>query len=68
MKLKDACEIALACDLSTTGEAVLNVRLHAISLFDYGEIPTELQELDAELAQVGDIPIVDYMGDKETLL
>ena len=48
MKLKKACEIAHACGLETIGEALFNIELHAMSIFDYTEINKELNELYKE--------------------
>ena len=45
MKVKEACEIAEDCGLETIGEAILNIKLHAISLFSYDELNKELDEL-----------------------
>jgi hypothetical protein len=45
MKIKEACEIAVDCGLTTIGEAILNIELHAISLFSYDELSKELNEL-----------------------
>ena len=45
MKVKEACEIAEDCGLETIGEAILNIELHAISLFSYDELGKELSEL-----------------------
>ena len=45
MKVKEACEIADACNLTTIGEAILNIDYHCIELFSYGKIDEELKEL-----------------------
>lgn len=45
MKLKEACELAKTCGLSTVGEAISNVTFNAISLFSYDEIDREIDEL-----------------------
>lgn len=45
MKLLQALEIANDCSLETVSEAILNVRLHSLNLFDYSDIKTELNEL-----------------------
>lgn len=45
MKVKEACEIAEDCGLETIGEAILNIEIHAISLFSYDELNKELSEL-----------------------
>lgn len=54
MKLKEACEYALACDLSTVGEAVYNIRIHAPSLFTYDKLHAELEELAQDAEHVPD--------------
>ena len=45
MKEKEECEIANECGLKTIGEAILNIELHAVSLFSYDELYEELTEL-----------------------
>ena len=45
MKIKKACEIAKVCGLKTIGEAILNIELHANTLFSYDELNKELNEL-----------------------
>lgn len=45
MKFKEALEIAKDCDLETVGEAILNIKIHAGNLFDYGEEASEYKEL-----------------------
>lgn len=45
MTLKTACAIGVNCGLTTIGEAVLNIDLHAMNIFAYSEIPIELREL-----------------------
>ena len=48
MKLKLALDIGRDCGLSTVGEAMLNIDIHAISIFDYGKMAAELHELHDE--------------------
>lgn len=55
MKLKEACELAEACGLSTVGEAINNVTIHATSLFPYNMIDREIAELTADFLLVCDI-------------
>lgn len=55
MKLKEACELAEACGLSTVGEAIDNVTIHATSLFPYNMINREIAELTADFLLVCDI-------------
>lgn len=45
MKVKEACAIAEDCGLETIGEAILNIQIHAISIFSYDELDKELNEL-----------------------
>lgn len=45
MKLKDALEIGQECGLTDVGEAVLNIQMHAMNIFTYGEEKQELEEL-----------------------
>ncbi len=45
MKLKTALEIGESCGLTTIGEAILNIRFHAINIFAYGEEQKEYKEL-----------------------
>lgn len=45
MTLKTACAIGIDCGLTTLGEAVLNIDLYAVNIFNYNEIVKELREL-----------------------
>ena len=45
MKLKTACNIALDCGLNTIGEAIMNIDIHATSVFSYREMNKDLAEL-----------------------
>jgi hypothetical protein len=45
MKLKEALEIGDECGLSHIGEALLNIEIHAGSLFSYDKIAIEIEEL-----------------------
>lgn len=45
MTLDTALLIAKDCGLSTVGEAIFNIEIHAMSIFNYGEIDKELNEL-----------------------
>ena len=40
--------MAEECGLSTVGEAVMNIELHAGSLFPYQDVPLELYQLETE--------------------
>lgn len=46
MKIQEALELAKTCELETVGEAILNVKMHANSLFAYSEMQKELEELN----------------------
>ena len=48
MKLIEALQIAESCGLSTVGEAVKNIEIHAMSLFIYEDLPLELAQLEFE--------------------
>lgn len=61
MKLKDACEIGIDCGLEMTGEALMNIEIHAISIFSYDKINEEITELRSEYNTVGNIPIQEYL-------
>lgn len=58
MKLKEALELADECGLSTVGEAILNVELHAPSLFPYEKMHDELNELCQEAAVYDDNQLI----------
>lgn len=45
MKLKTAREYGRACGLETDAEAVNNILMHAISIFAYEDLDSELDEL-----------------------
>lgn len=48
MTLSKAIDIAEGCGLSNIEEAVLNVDIHAISIFSYDKLSQELGELYSE--------------------
>lgn len=60
MTLKEACEIAIDCGLETVDEAVLNIQLHANSIFGYDEIASELSELKRAAEKY---PVNTYISD-----
>ena len=62
MKLKDACEIAIDCGLDMTGEALMNIEIHAISIFPYDKINEEITELRSEYDVIGDISVQEYLN------
>ena len=45
MKLTEALDIAEDCGLTTVSEAILNIDMHAMSIFSYAEMGQELNEL-----------------------
>lgn len=45
MKLYKAINIAKQCELSTVGEAIDNIKIHCMNIFDYDEINKEIDEL-----------------------
>lgn len=45
MKLKTAIDIAKDCGLETVGEAICNIEIHALSIFDYDKMNEEFKEL-----------------------
>ena len=48
MKLEAAIELGKACGLETVEECVCNVQMHAMSLFLYTQMNSELEELQRE--------------------
>ena len=48
MKLREACNIGLDGGAETIGEAVMNIQIHAMSLFPYDEMVKEINELVLE--------------------
>ncbi len=51
MKFKEALEIGKDCGLDTVSEAILNIRMRAINIFDYGEEQSEYNELIEDFLQ-----------------
>lgn len=45
MTLREACEFGYDCGLKTLKEAIVNIQIHANSLFCYDKIDDELHEL-----------------------
>lgn len=45
MKLIKALEIANECGLTTVNEALLNIDIHAMSIFKYDDIQKEVSEM-----------------------
>jgi len=52
MKLKEAFEFARACELSTVGESMYNILIHASNLFDYESANAEWNELNEDLKEL----------------
>lgn len=48
MTLKECRELGHLCGLETDKECILNVEIHALSLFKYEDIDDELEELYTE--------------------
>lgn len=48
MKLREACELGRDMGCSAIEEAVLNVEIHAPSLFDWDKISDEILEMRTE--------------------
>lgn len=53
MKLNTAIRIAKDCGLGTVGEAIVNIKMHATSMFSYDEIGSQLSELDNDFIASG---------------
>lgn len=53
MKLKKAIKIGKDCELDFVGDAILNIRNHAMSIFSYDEIQEELEELYKDFEKSG---------------
>lgn len=49
MKLDKCLELAYTCGLNTVGEAYENVSIHAMNLFVYEDIPSEIAELSKDI-------------------
>lgn len=48
MTLKSCLEIGTACGLETVFEAIMNIDIHAINIFDYSKITEEINEIIKE--------------------
>lgn len=53
MLAKTAFEIAKDCGLETVGEALMNIGIHAISIFGYEEVNEEMTELHQDIKNLG---------------
>ena len=53
MEIKEALEIAKDCGLNDVGEALCNVTMHAMSIFDYNEEKQEIEELFKDFRNSG---------------
>ena len=66
MKLVQAIPLAEACGLTTVGQAVMNVEMHALNIFNYRTMEVEIKELQDEASKYdGNILLADL---KKTLL
>ena len=54
MKVKMALDIGRDCGLTTVGEAIFNIEIHSMSLFDYGSTASELNELHNDWSSLKD--------------
>lgn len=64
MTLKEACKIGKATGCRTVGEAILNIEIHAVSLFSWPEMVSELRELAEDAAGIDDdCPIEKVLAD-----
>lgn len=52
MTLKDCLEIGVECGLQTVSEAILNIGLHATSVFSYCNLDSQLRQLYRETEEV----------------
>lgn len=67
MDLKSCFESALACGLTTVGEAFNNIYLHAPQIFSYGEMKDEVEELAIEIDKYALAPetlIIEHIEDR----
>ena len=65
MKLREACEIAEEVGLSTVGEAVLNIEMHAGMFWSYDDMIGELNELVKEADAYTDDTSIFYILEGE---
>ncbi len=62
MTLTNACEIAEDCGLTTVGEAITNIEIHAPSFFDYDKLSDEIKELHNDAKNIDPYTLVkDYL-------
>ena len=59
MTLKEACDIGLECGCRTVGEVLLNVEIHATSLFKMDDLVDELIELMEDAEDYGDDVLIE---------
>lgn len=52
MKLISAVELGNDMGLTTVGESIFNVRMHAIQIFNYSDIAKEISELFDDFAEL----------------
>lgn len=53
MRLNTAIRIAKDCGLTTIEEAIMNVKMHASSMFSYDEVGKEIEELENDFIASG---------------
>lgn len=53
MKLTEAIKIAIDCGLTTYGEVISNIDWHAVNIFNYDDIYSELSELVEDFKATG---------------
>ena len=59
MTLKKACEIGKNTGCITVGEAILNIEIHATSLFSWSDMAAELKELVDEATGYSDDCLIE---------
>lgn len=52
MTLKTCLEIGMDCGLSKVSECIYNIELHAMSIFSYDNIESELKELQLDVNNI----------------
>jgi len=63
MTLDKAAEIGYDCGLKTLEEAVNNIDCHAMSMFLYSDINTEMLELEQEANKYDlDLTLIEFLG------
>ena len=65
MKFEEAKRIGVECGLETPEEWILNIEHHALNLFIYTNITSELEELHNDAAKLGYLKRGDNIGHKD---